>query len=126
MSGDLDYDKTIALIEAYFGEWEPNENLPLWTKVDEPPLVTPFETEIYGPQEERVSIGFRFDGNHTEEFKKIVLIDMLLNNSSAGLIDLNLMQPQRYLCKILYNFFVRLLYHLHLEYEKQNEFADYS
>ena len=97
MSGDLDYDKTIALIEAYFGEWEPNENLPLWTKVDEPPLVTPFETEIYGPQEERVSIGFRFDGNHTEEFKKIVLIDMLLNNSSAGLIDLNLMQQQKVL-----------------------------
>ena len=38
LSGDLDYDKTVALIEKYFGDWQPNDNLPSWTKIEEDPI----------------------------------------------------------------------------------------
>jgi zinc protease len=33
LSGDLDFDKTIALIDKHFGTWEPNNQLPAWSKV---------------------------------------------------------------------------------------------
>ncbi|MGB2475953.1 MAG: M16 family metallopeptidase, partial [Flavobacteriaceae bacterium] len=97
MSGDLDFDKTIALIQEHFGDWAPNDELPVWEKAYEAPLTQPKEVEIFGPQEERISIGFRFDGTHSVDYKKVVLIDMILNNASAGLIDLNLMQKQKVL-----------------------------
>lgn len=97
MSGDLDYDATIALIDKHFGNWEPNAALPQWKKIQEPPLESPQNIDVLGPQEERVSIGYRFPGTSSEEYKKVVLIDMLLNNSTAGLIDLNLMQQQKVL-----------------------------
>lgn len=97
MSGDLDYDTTIALIDQHFGDWEPNENLPQWKKIQEPPLENSQDIDVFGPQEERVSIGYRFPGTSSEDYKKVVLIDMLLNNSTAGLIDINLMQHQKVL-----------------------------
>ena len=41
LSGDLDYDKTIVLIEKYFGDWKPNEQLPAWTSIEEDPITIP-------------------------------------------------------------------------------------
>ncbi|MDV3309749.1 MAG: insulinase family protein [Cyclobacteriaceae bacterium] len=97
LSGDLDYDRTIALIDKYFGEWEPNPSLsrPSWP--DEAPLATPIEKEVVGPFEEFIFMGFRFDGFMSEEHRKLKLVDMLLSNSEAGLIDINLKQKQRVL-----------------------------
>ena len=97
MSGDLDFDKTIALINENFGDWKPNHNLPKLDFKKNEPITNITEAEVIGPQEERISIGFRFDGTHSEQHLKVTLIDMILNNSSAGLIDLNLMQQQKVL-----------------------------
>ena len=33
MSGDLDYDTTIALIDQYFGDWEARNDLPIWDPI---------------------------------------------------------------------------------------------
>lgn len=97
LSGDLDYDRTIALIDKYFGGWEPNPDLasPHWP--DEAPLAEPVEKEVIGPFEEWVYLGFRFDGFMSEDHQKVKLIDMLLSNREAGLIDINLKQKQRVL-----------------------------
>jgi zinc protease len=97
LSGDLDYDRTIALIDKYFGSWDPNSDLsrPAWPT--EAPLAKPVEKEVIGPFEEWVYMGFRFDGFMSEEHRKLKLIDMLLANSEAGLIDINLKQKQRVL-----------------------------
>lgn len=97
MSGDLDYDKTIKLIDQYFGDWQPNENLPAWVKIEEEPIISPVEKEVLGPDAESVNLGFRFKGRGSEDFKLVRLIDMMLNNSEAGLIDLNLKQQQKVL-----------------------------
>ena len=94
MSGELDYTKTIQLIEKNFGDWKANENLPTWERVQEKPIQSPKVAEVFGPQQERLSIGFRFDGTKNDTHAKVKLIDMLLNNSKAGLIDLNLVQKQ--------------------------------
>jgi predicted Zn-dependent peptidase len=49
---------------------------------------------VYGPEAERLYIGFRFDGANTEDAKMLTMVDMVLSNSAAGLIDLNLNQAQ--------------------------------
>ena len=97
LSGDLDYDKTISLIDTYFGDWKPNEDLPRWEEKTESPLDSPVVENVIGPFEEWVYMGFRVDGFMTEEHKMVKLIDMLLANSEAGLIDINLKQKQKVL-----------------------------
>ncbi|MDN5200388.1 insulinase family protein [Fulvivirgaceae bacterium BMA10] len=97
MSGDIDYDKTIKLIDQTFGDWKPNNELPNWNKVMEDPITAPIEKDVLGPDAERISFGFRFDGRGSDDYKMVTLIDMLLNNSEAGLIDLNLVQKQKVL-----------------------------
>ena len=44
--------------------------------------------------EENLEMGFRFDGIGSNDNIMISLVDMLLNNGKAGLIDINLMQKQ--------------------------------
>jgi zinc protease len=97
LSGDMDYDKTIALIDKYFSSWEPNATLPEWKKVEEQPISTPQVKEVFGPDAEWVNIGFRFNGTSSEDFMLLRLTDMMLSNSQAGLIDLNLKQQQKVL-----------------------------
>ena len=95
LSGDLDYDKTIALIEKNFGSWKPNEQLPTWSKVEETPIAAPVVREVYGPDAEWINVGFRFNGRNSEDYKLLTLTDMILSNSQAGLIDINLKQQQK-------------------------------
>ncbi len=95
LSGDFEFDATIALIDKYFGDWQPNAQLPEWKKTEEAPLSQPVVREVVGPDAEWVNIGFRFTGRTDEDYKKLRLLDMILSNSEAGLIDLNLKQQQK-------------------------------
>jgi len=97
LSGDLDYDKTIAAIDKYFGDWQSNDQLPTWSRIEEAPLTAPVVKDVYGPDAEWVNIGFRFKGRSSDEYNLLVLTDMILANSHAGLIDLNLKQQQKVL-----------------------------
>ncbi len=97
ISGDIEYAQTIKLIDQYFGDWEPNDDLPEWTKIEEQPIASPKEYEVWGPDAEFLFMGYRFDGTSSEDYTKIRLVDMLLNNAEAGLIDLNLKQKQEVL-----------------------------
>ena len=97
LSGDLNYDKTISLIDKYFGEWTPNEKLTEWVSPTVEPPSSPVEQEVLGPEEERVLIGFLQPGEGKKNYPMAVLVDRLLSNSQAGLIDLNLVQTQKVL-----------------------------
>jgi predicted Zn-dependent peptidase len=94
ISGEIDYNETIKLIDKNFGELLPNDNLPVWEKIVEKPIKKIIRSEVYGPTEENLEMGFRFNGIGTNDNLMISLIDMLLNNGKAGLIDINLMQKQ--------------------------------
>ena len=97
MSGELDFDKTISLIDKHFGDWKPNLEL---KKIKYDPLKeieSPIRREVTGPEKESVLLGFRFNGEDKEGLMHVELIDMLLSNSAAGLIDLNLVQKQKVL-----------------------------
>ncbi|HKZ37062.1 MAG TPA: insulinase family protein, partial [Chryseolinea sp.] len=97
ISGDLDYDKTIALIDKHFGDWQPNEQLSSWTMVNEDPIPSAVVKEVYGPDAEWINLGFRLDGRSSADHQLLTLTNMILTNSQAGLIDINLKQQQKVL-----------------------------
>ncbi|MCF6222420.1 MAG: insulinase family protein [Flavobacteriaceae bacterium] len=92
--GDLDFDATIKLINDTFGKLKNKEVVhPDLPKED--PITSPIVREVFGPTSESVYVTFRTDKIGSEEEKMITLIDMILANSQAGLIDLNLNQQQK-------------------------------
>lgn len=97
ISGDIDPTKTIKLIDKYFGGWEPNNELEKYVKIEEAPITTPKVGEVLGPDAETVYIGFRFPGESHPDMLMVELVDFILNNSEAGLMDLNLTQKQKVL-----------------------------
>jgi len=93
LSGDFDYNETIKLIDKYFGSFERKED-PSFEVAKEDEIQKPIIKDVYGPEAERLYIGFRFPGVDSETTNKLGLTDMILSNSTAGLIDLNLNQEQ--------------------------------
>ena len=91
--GDLEFDATIKKIDATFGQMKyqvvEHPTLPI-----EAPLSGEVVKEVFGPNNESISVAYRTEGIGTNEEKMITLIDMLLTNGNAGLFDLNLNQKQ--------------------------------
>lgn len=96
LSGDLDPEKTIALIDEYWGSKKPGV-VPEFIPAVEPPVKAPIIHEVFGQDAEFLYIGYRFPGANTRENDIVTLIDMILSNSAAGLLDLNLNQSQKVL-----------------------------
>lgn len=92
--GDLDFDSTIQKVDASFGSFEKKE-LTHPQQPQEQPISAPIEVEVFGPDAESVQVAFRTGGVGSEDQKYMTLIDMLMSNSTAGLLDLNLNQQQK-------------------------------
>ena len=96
ISGDFDPDLTIKMIDKKFGSWK-NKPLPVYVPFVEKPITSPVIKEVIGPDAENVMIGYRFPGIGTKEADMIMMINKILSNGKAGLIDLNLNQQQKVL-----------------------------
>lgn len=94
--GDLEFEPTIKLVNAYFGSMKKAPQ-PFEYVAKEQPLTKIQEKEIFSPQSERVEIGFRLGGAKTKDALYLTLVDMILTNGQAGLIDLDINQKQRLL-----------------------------
>lgn len=94
LSGDLDPEKTIKLVEKYFGSWKPKPVSP-FVMPSLPSIDKPATIENFGPQEEFFYLGYRIPANNNKESLKAVVLDQILANGTAGLIDLNIMQKQK-------------------------------
>jgi predicted Zn-dependent peptidase len=92
--GDLEFEPTIKLVNAYFGSMkkgiQPKEYI-----AAEKPLTKVQTVDIFSPQSERIEIGYRLGGSKTKDALYLSLIDMLLSNGQAGLIDLDINQKQK-------------------------------
>lgn len=106
LAGDLDPEETIKLVDQYFGDKEPGE-LPEIIQPVEEPITAPVIKEISGPDAESVSIGFRFSGYTSDDRNYVTLLDQILSNSQAGLIDLDLNQEQKVLRAGSYSYFLK-------------------
>ncbi|MDR2362584.1 MAG: insulinase family protein [Prevotellaceae bacterium] len=93
MAGDLDPDKTIAIIDKYFGTLPTGDVRPLQTIAEEP-ITAPVIKEVWGNDAEHIMIGFRLPGANATDIEIAEVVDYLMNNGKAGLIDLNLNQKQ--------------------------------
>lgn len=96
LAGDIDPDETVEIIEEYFGDYEPQE-IPEFKPAEEEPITEPIVKDITGVQAEFVNIGYRLPGAGTPEARKLRVMDGILSNGQAGLIDLNLVQKQKVL-----------------------------
>ncbi|WP_133547094.1 M16 family metallopeptidase [Salegentibacter sp. 24] len=94
LSGDLDFDTTIKKVNDAFGGYKQKEVIhPSFPEAE--PITAPVEKEVFGPTSESVYLAYRTKGVGSEDQKKVILIDYILANSQAGLIDLNLNQQQK-------------------------------
>jgi len=101
LSGDIDYDKTIALVDKYFGNYV---NKPIGEQkfAPEKPLIEVQRREVYGQESETMMLGYRFPGAGSEESTLAKLVAAILYNQQAGLIDLDLNQEQKVLAAAAY------------------------
>lgn len=94
--GDLDPVSTIALVEKYYGNWA-EVKIPAFEKQKAPEIKDPIIREYKGPQPEHVIFSYLFDGASTRDALLVKLVDNILANGAAGLIDLDLVQQQKVL-----------------------------
>ena len=94
ISGDIDTASTIALIAEEFGDWQAGE-IPRVGPWEEPPLQGAERRTVQYPGEEQVQLAFRTAANGSPDQAALILLDMILDNRQAGLINLNLNQQQR-------------------------------
>jgi predicted Zn-dependent peptidase len=96
LSGDFDPEATIRLVDKYWGSKQPKD-IPPYNPPQEKPITKPIVKEVIGPDAEFLYLGYRFPGANTRENDLITMVDMVLANSAAGLLDLNLNQSQKVL-----------------------------
>ncbi|WP_419868476.1 M16 family metallopeptidase [Chryseobacterium sp. CT-SW4] len=95
--GDLDFEKTIQLIDQYFGTI-PYRELPEKTPVIEKPATEIIERTVKSPTVPRVQIAWRTESYGTREAMLAdIVANILSNRNEAGLLDLNINQTQKML-----------------------------
>lgn len=94
LSGDFDMDEMIGKIDAAFNYMKKKEVKP-YVGPKEKPIQGPVIVDVSGPDKERVRLSFRLGGIKSDDYKKLIMIDYLLSNGQAGLLDLNLNQKQQ-------------------------------
>lgn len=96
LSGDFDPAEAIALVDKYWGS-KPTKEVPQFIPAQEKPVTKPVVKEVLGPEAEYLMMAYRFPGANTKENDLVTMIDMILANSAAGLLDINLNQSQKVL-----------------------------
>ena len=95
MSGELDPDRTIELIDHYFCKMK-SGSVPALHFAPWKPLDAPVVKEVVGLEAENIRIGYGFDFKARDEASLLLFMNAsILYNGKAGLIDLNLNQPQK-------------------------------
>lgn len=101
LSGDIDPDQTIDLITKYFGNYKRKE-VPKFAFEPEVEATAPEEVSVVGSDAEWINIGFRLPGVSADDMYMLPLLNSLLYNGQAGLIDLNLIKSQKLLSAYSY------------------------
>lgn len=100
--GDLDFDKTIKMVDQYFGNFEDKE-LPRKQMITEAPMTKIVERTVKSPSTPRLQISWRSDSYGTQNARLADIVGNILTNSGdSGLIDLNINQQQKALRAMAY------------------------
>jgi len=93
LAGDFDVDVAVEHIEKNFGTLA-SKPVPQWKVIEEKPLTSKVQATITSPEPENLSMLFRLPGESHSDVDALKMVDMVLANGSAGLIDINLNQRQ--------------------------------
>lgn len=94
ISGDIDIEDTMQVISEEFSDWEAKP-LPAEQTWQEDPITDIERVAVTYPGQEEVQMAFRTVPNGHPDQEALMLLDMILDNRTAGLINLNLNQRQR-------------------------------
>lgn len=106
LSGDFDPDATIKLIDKYFGSMAPKP-IESYQFEQENPITKKIVKEVVGPDAANLAMAWRFAGSGSKDADMITLINSLLSNGRAGLLDLNLNQQQKVLSSGAYSYVLK-------------------
>ena len=98
VAGDFNPKEMVATIEKYFGDWQPNPDIPKLQFEPEAPITAPIEREVFGLEAENVWLGWPLPG--ASDLKNSAVAEIagaVLSNGTAGLVDLDLNQQQKVL-----------------------------
>ena len=95
LAGDFDPDKTIALIDKYFGSWKKSDNLSFPQYAPVAPLTEPRDTTVIGQEAAVLMMGWNFDKAASMQTDTLDVISEMLANGKAGLFDLNVNQKMK-------------------------------
>ncbi len=96
VSGDFDPDEMVAAIEKYFGDWEPNPDIPALQFEPEAPITEPIVREVYGLEAENLALAWRLPA--PADLKTAAVAEIagsVFYNQQAGLADLDINQQQK-------------------------------
>jgi predicted Zn-dependent peptidase len=94
LAGDLDPDHALAVVEDAFGGLEARP-LPELVWPEPSPLRGVPRVEIVHRGDEEVRLTWRTVAREHDDAEALLLADMMLDNSSTGLLDTRLEQPQK-------------------------------
>ena len=92
LAGDFDPDETIAIIDKYFGQWQPGDDVSQPEFAPLPAINAPQDTTVVGPEAESLWLGWRFDKGASLQGDTLTVIENMLCNGTAGLLDLDINQ----------------------------------
>ncbi len=93
--GDLDFEKTIKLVDDYFGTFKSRE-LPKKQQIIEKPITEIVKRTVKSPTIPRIQIAWRTDSYGTNEnILADVVANILSNKGEAGLLDLHINNAQK-------------------------------
>jgi len=93
LAGDLDPDKTIALIEKYWGN-KKSADIPAFNFDEQPPVGEVKRMEALGQESPFIQMAWRLPGANTDTPYLLSLVQHIFYNQQAGLLDLNINQQQ--------------------------------
>jgi len=97
LSGDLDYDQAISLIDRYFGAWESSEEQPELRLYDQKPLPGHRDTVVYGKEAPELWLAWMMPNIRHKDIPALEMMSSILYNGSCGLLDIDLNNRQQVL-----------------------------
>jgi predicted Zn-dependent peptidase len=94
LSGDFDRAKMLAIVRKYFGQWKPAA-APERPERKTPALAGVERVTVKFESEETVLVGWPLPAIGNPDVDALTVMDMLLDNSVAGIINLTLNQEQK-------------------------------
>ncbi len=95
LAGDFNPDAVIAIIDRYFGSWNPSKQLSRPEFEVQKPITSPRDTTVIGLDAENLMMAWRFKGANQLQNDTLDIVNRMLSNGKAGLLDININQPMK-------------------------------